>query len=75
MFEIASHDPGERAFPSRWRPCDAGSLPLNYSGNPGVNGVSYRGVGRSLAQRRVRQDRGRLGERWLAGWAGLAGED
>ena len=28
----------------RLYPFNAGYLPLNYSGNPGVNGVSYRGV-------------------------------
>ena len=34
--------PGERAFPVDTHPFNTGCLPLSYSGNPGVNIVSYR---------------------------------
>ena len=39
---------------SRLYPFNTGCLPLNYSGNPGVNGVSYRGVKAELE--RLRED-------------------
>jgi hypothetical protein len=45
---------GRRTSASCGCPFNTGCLPLNHSGNPGVNGVSYRGVnGKRLAQART----------------------
>ena len=55
-FELYVKDPGVAAafkavwegsangFPIATYPFDTGCLPLSYSGDPGVNGVSHRGA-------------------------------
>jgi hypothetical protein len=51
MMGLPMSSPGKHAPPAGAQvdyPFDAGCLPLNYSGNPGVNGVSHRGLVRTV---------------------------